>query len=212
MPSRNLINVLGEHTFDKDILAKSMTWLDIGCRNFSVSNAAREILPEGAKMICMEPDKSVHPVMNDYVFVNKALIGKSKAGTYPYFAWGNGTGNFVNWNAQYNSGHVDDIYQVECIDIESLMVELGVDYINTIKMDCEGGEYSILAEWPGPIADQISVEFHEHVGGANPAGDAGVAKIIEHMSQWYDLVQHVKEPRHGLCANWWDSLFVLKGS
>ena len=95
------------------------------------------------------------------------------------------------------------------------MKAFDINFWDIVKLDCEGAEYEILLDWPGVISRQITVEFHEHTG-ANSGGEATYKKIIEHLSQWYDVIQHVKGPMYQngrlMCKaiNYWDSLFVLK--
>ncbi len=79
---------------------------------------------------------------------------------------------------------------------------------DVVKLNIEGAEYDVLSDWPGPIARQIVVSFHEHTARAR--GDAAIRKIVEHLSRWYVPVRHVKDARYCAGENWWDSLFVLK--
>lgn len=61
--------------------------------------------------------------------------------------------------------------------------------------------------WPGPIARQISVSFHEH---AHPIGEARIKQIVAHLSKWYDPIRHIKDARYCAGENYWDSVFVLR--
>ncbi len=85
-----------------------------------------------------------------------------------------------------------------------------VDVWDVVKLDCEGAEYGVLLDWPGPIANQITVEFHEHTG-ANEKGIEMYQRILRHLKQWYRVIQHETSQEHGIkTPNYWDSLFVLK--
>lgn len=46
--------------------------------------------------------------------------------------------------------------------------------------------------------------------GDRPRGDAEIARIVEHLGQWYKPVRHEKDSRYCAGENYWDSLFVLK--
>jgi FkbM family methyltransferase len=51
-----------------------------------------------------------------------------------------------------------------CVSLDDLMDEHGLDTINYLKIDCEGGEYAILRNLPSRHWDRIervSLEFHE---------------------------------------------------
>jgi hypothetical protein len=93
------------------------------------------------------------------------------------------------------------------MDIVQLSARFQVKQWALVKLNCEGAEYDILKTWPGPIASQIVVSFHEHIGahvGHN------MDEIIAHLGQWYRTVQHVRDQRY--CAGWnfWDSVFTLR--
>jgi hypothetical protein len=91
------------------------------------------------------------------------------------------------------------------------MSRFGVSFWEVVKLDCEGAEYEILRNWPGPIARQITIEFHDFLGGAPPGvASAGHAEILAHLGQWYDVAQHEWTTQHGAGWNYWDSLFVLR--
>lgn len=79
---------------------------------------------------------------------------------------------------------------------------------DVVKLNIEGAEYDILAEWPGPIARQITVSFHEHTDRRR--GDAAITDIVLHLRKWYYEERHVKDERYCCGPNFWDSLFVLK--
>jgi hypothetical protein len=83
-----------------------------------------------------------------------------------------------------------------------------------VKLDCEGEEFSILENWPGPIATQISVEFHDFTGPRRALVDEGYYenKLWPHLCQWYKVVKHDWVDLRGepaYCGHW-DSLLVLK--
>ena len=51
-----------------------------------------------------------------------------------------------------------------CVSLDDLMDDYGLDAINYLKIDCEGGEYAILRNLPARYWDRIeriSLEFHE---------------------------------------------------
>lgn len=89
------------------------------------------------------------------------------------------------------------------------MQECKINTWDLVKLNIEGAEYDILSQWPGPIAKQIVVSFHEHTSEGR--GGSEVGRIMEHLGKWYQVIQHVNEPRYGCASNWWDTVLVQKG-
>ncbi len=102
---------------------------------------------------------------------------------------------------------------VDCVNIGQLMEDLGIGHWDLIKFDCEGSEFGILENWPGPIADQISVEFHdghpERDGPHRRIWEDKFSRIFPQLSAWYSLVQHIFF-KQGEWYGHWDSLLVKK--
>lgn len=202
------ITILDEHSFDFDSLNKEHLILDVGCRFFHLPKHLVEI---GYEVVAIDPDPTVKsPNLPGILFKNCALTSKKFNGTLKELTvFGNGTANYLVTSTLNKQNHPTVF--VNCIDIESLSRLYNVDHWSAVKLDCEGSEYDILLEWPGPIADQISVEFHEHVPGANPKGEAYFPEMLKHLSQWYNVHNFQKEKRHCLATpNYWDVLFILK--
>jgi hypothetical protein len=77
---------------------------------------------------------------------------------------------------------------------------------DVIKLNIEGAEYDILDDFPGPIARQIVVSFHEHTPRAR--GRAECDRLIAKMGQWYKAFNVVWEKRYCCSENYWDVLFI----
>jgi hypothetical protein len=77
---------------------------------------------------------------------------------------------------------------------------------DVIKLNIEGSEYDVLETWPGPIARQIVVSFHEHTPRAR--GRAECDRLIAKMGQWYKAFNVVWEKRYCCSENYWDVLFI----
>ena len=109
-------------------------------------------------------------------------------------------------------GDAGSAVQVPCTSLERLMADEHIAFFEIVKLDCEGAEYAILDGWPGPIARQITVEFHDFLG-FNPDArpEAYHARLLAQLSRWYDPVKHVKEAVEWLDEPaYLDSLFVLR--
>ncbi len=199
----NLV-VCSEHSVAVDLLTEGGFALDVGARHFSFSN---DMLARGIKPIAMEPD----PTCNDEVPVGCRLL---KRGLGPaswrgqrLFETGvdGGTGCHIVNPAFPTRG--DAQVGVEFVTLEDVMELTGIKEWEVVKLDCEGAEYMILPDWPGPVAKQITVEFHEHTMPNVPS----YIKTLERISQWYTTVKLDRTRQHGLPnGNYWDALFIRK--
>ena len=100
--------------------------------------------------------------------------------------------------------------RVPAVTVDSLRGRYAVEVWDVVKLNIEGGEYAILQAWPGPIARQISVAFHDFLG-RNPCPDpeSYYGPMLEHLGQWYRVAQHEKTHKDDE-LDYWDSLFILK--
>lgn len=189
-------------------LKPNATVLDVGSRNYGFSNACARL---GARVWAIEPDTDVaQPMYSEIELIPGALVARGNTGTKQLIKWSSGEGNHLT---DFHGEHPQDatLQETPSYSIDEIMVLAGVDFWDVVKLDCEGAEYEILLDWPGPIAEQITVEFHDFCG-ANPGGAKVHEQIIAHLSQWYDIVQHEPDVRYyTTLPNYWDSLFVLKG-
>ena len=182
--------------------------LDVGCRLFDFSRA---ILDRGHHVVAIEADDEVTPVQHAHFrFGNYALVPESQNGVMQtLIKFGNGTANHL-LNISGGMPKIRNVNQVFGMSITAISQIFNVTEWGVVKLDCEGSEYDVLLEWPGPIARQITVEFHEHTN-ANTQGSVVYDDIMKHLSQWYTVVQHVKSVRYCISTpNYYDSLWVLK--
>lgn len=204
----NLFNV-SSHTVDMDLLPIACTVLDVGSRNFGFTKAILEHRP-AARVVCIEPDPTIElTAPNDMRTWRVALVGDKLLNESNYAAFSTGEGNFLCDKAPaYAVKH-----RVKTCDIESVMRWEGVQAWDLIKLDCEGSEFGILENWPGPhIAQQISVEFHDYTdlkrwddryfsGLFSQAGPLHGYRVVQH-----ELTGVGPGPSYGH----WDTLLVRK--
>ena len=58
--------------------------------------------------------------------------------------------------------------RVECVTLEDVFSEYGVDRCGLLKLDCEGSEYSLLEAVPDSLwkrIDRVAMEYHPVAGG-----------------------------------------------
>lgn len=187
------LEVVAEHTIQKGILTGYV--LDVGCRNFTF---AKEMANRRHTVIALDPDPTVDdPRRARIVYERVALrdrMGKAKFEM----------AQDPQARRLSDKGTVD----VDCVTIQDVMKRHWISLFRIVKLDCEGAEMGILESWPGPVSEQITVEFHDHV---EPQPQERYDRIFEHLAKWYDCIQNEKSLRHCIgTENRWDSLWVLR--
>jgi len=204
-----MLESIYEHSVRTDLLAPGEPVLDVGARNFAFS---KELVRRGFEVYAMEPDPYIlDPGLKGLTLIRRALVWRQLCGPQPLAMFGNGTGNHLLTQTMARPSECT-VVAVECEDLETVMWRTGIGSWGLVKLDCEGCEYDILRTWPGPVAKEISVEFHDHIG-ANPHKDDPeriYRVILDHLAPWYTAVQHERSVRHCIgTPNYWDTLFVL---
>jgi len=193
-----MITRIHGHTVDMSLL-NGLPILDAGCRYFEF---AEYFAKRGHRVIALDPAPDIPDYSGKAEFIRSAL--NINSGYVDFSTWDGPEANRIT--------EVPDPRSISILatSLKDLMAEKDVKHWDVVKLDIEGGEYDILMNWPGPIANQITVEFHEHLN-VNPMGAAYYSKMLNHLEQWYRPAQHVSVPCDcGTGFNYWDSLFVLK--
>ena len=198
---------LASHTIDVDLLPEAPIVLDVGCRWFDFTRGILALRPK-AQIWALDPSSNVKweadLPLDQVTFMRLAIIGDDRL-----------TANFAEGIAGDGGGdHIIDgdrdgdyrIKRISPVGIEDVLSSAGLDHFDAVKLDCEGSEFGILENWPGPIATQISVEFHDWTG---PWSEHGCDKAINRLqAMGYKTVQHALS-KQGTGLGHWDSLFVL---
>lgn len=186
--------------------------LDVGCRGWAFSEQMRL---RGLKVIGVDPGPDITRLRDKFHFIHAAIGVEGGPSEVELMHWSTGEGDYVRRPEEIIPAHVT-VMRAPTITLQAIMAQFNVQKFNFIKLDCEGAEYALLEQWPGPIADQISVEYHDF-SGMNPDHlhqEQVYHRIHAHLGQWYDVVQHertVKSWMPDQPPNPWDSLYVLKG-
>lgn len=201
-----------EHTVDVDLLPVSPVVLDVGCRGFEFDFELLKLRPT-AKIIALDPDPKIRVVNNDdrIVFHQMAV---TELDDEDVVEWqGPGEGGFI---ANSKSGYgwpVNDVSNfavVRNVTIRQLMEMHGITHWDLVKLDCEGSEFGILENWPGPIATQLSIEFHDFVD-RNRWNDAYYEKLFAGPLRDYDVrLFGLTGMGPGNHQGHWDSVLVLR--
>jgi len=201
------LKALAGHTIDLDALPESPTVLDVGCRGWDFATAILQERPH-AQVVGMDPDTQIRREDAPCAFVRLALVGDDRT-TARYASYSTGEGNFVT---DLDSYYDAKIFHVPCVNLGRLMryiTGVSIKHWGVVKLDCEGSEFGILENWPGPIASQISVEFHDsgYTPGYGP--DYDYVPLFKRLAGFgYRVVKHdLSKQGEGIAH--WDSLIVL---
>lgn len=200
---------LSGHTIDVDRLPHQADVLDVGCRGFGF---AKDILRlcHDARVIALDPAPDVlDPCILGCEYMSLALVGDNR-GRAGFAHYSNGDGDFLTEATSYYDAQM---MHVSCVNISHLMSMHDIDRWDVVKIDCEGAEFQVLENWPGPIADQISVEFHDWQDSVKRDGDY-YKTLFETLGKFgYRVIQHELSDISGRGAvGHWDSLLVLSGT
>jgi FkbM family methyltransferase len=201
------LHSFASHTLDLDLLPEAAVVLDVGCRWFDFAREIEAVRPY-AYIVAMDPARDVEDDPSSAFatprlrYFPAALTGPGPS--FRRFAhFSTGEGDFVTNLERF---HDAEMYEVPCLTIKEVMEACGETHFDGVKLDCEGSEFGILENWPGPIATQISVEFHDWDKPQYRA--EGYYEALWRKLPWYRVVQH-ELSRQGEGVGHWDTLLVL---
>ena len=189
---------------------KDQPVLDVGCREFEWSSAMHA---RGHRVVALDPAPDIKgtDVPPGVEFEGSALVSNASE-PVQLVVLPNAGASYIHGPAHPNREGQYPHVTVPALTMQQLMSRYQVEHWDAVKLNCEGSEYAILENWPGPIATQLTVSFHEHTGAnpnkANP--EDTYQRTLNHLKQWYTVERHVKERRPTCPENYWDSLFLLR--
>ncbi len=198
------LQVLSAHTIDLDLLPEIPLVLDVGCRNWDFTDDILRLRPK-AQITAIDPGFDIRPHRNEaqVKFLRCALVGNDRNRAWCH-SFSTGEANYVNQEVKAQEG--ESVYPVSCCNMR--LITPADQPWDVVKLDCEGSEFEILENWPGPIARQISVEFHDwgHLDRYSPLYYFDLFAALGKFG--YRLVQH-ELSKQGEGTGHWDSLLLL---
>lgn len=152
----NYIDCLNRVDFTKD--HSELVFFDVGCNVNETSN--NDVLDDFTKLALSKyPDAKcvgIEPVHwqkyeerwgdnSNVTVVKKALSNKNESQDF-YVPQAHGLSSLIDREVFHTWGEdqIPNKVQVECITLDSLSDELGIEIIDYLKLDTEGGEFLIL--------------------------------------------------------------------
>lgn len=207
--SKNLTTVC-EHTIDASIVPTGAVVVDVGAWGYEFTRWMRSRYD--ARIVAIDPNPTMEAMQG--VVLKRAAVFSSRSlppNREAFYVTAGGPNNhYAVTSPPTNVGFT----RVPCCSLEEVLEENSVVTADVLKLDCEGAEYDILLTMTRPLARQITVEFHDHVGrNPRPEDPEGFyADLHRHLGQWYEVVKHCKENPWGMGFHHVDSLYVLKGA
>lgn len=208
-----MISSIYEHSIDLDLLTPGGWVMDFGCGvdfNFS-----KKMLELGMNVIGIDPNPKIVNVPDGIIYERMALVSDESINNVVLDIYNDTdaasiikTINDVGFVSKTGS------ISVEATTINKLMLKYNIDKLDVLKLDIEGGEYSVLLNLE-PISKQISIEFHDFRGmnPYYPNNEEYYNSLRSHLVS-YDFVKHQIEQHRGIYGpqglNYWDSLLILK--
>lgn len=195
------------HSYSPSHLLQGGWALDIGCRGFEFTEC---MLNHGLHVLAVDPDVDVQPPpLSGVRLVHVALVAPqiaAKRHSVRLFKDGE--------PGEYNiiTGDASRAVWVPCTSILQLMRREHIPFFEVVKLDCEGAEYSLLDAWPGQIAAQLSIEFHDFLGfNPAPSPERYHGRLLRRLRPWYVPVKHrMEQPAWLSSPAYVDCLFILR--
>lgn len=196
-----MLTAIAEHSV---LLPIDGVVIDVGCGTLDF---ARGVIAAGARHViaidpCLSAQWSV--TIPSVTFMRVALVGLKSSEHEKFVECVDAECSTLKrcWNDGIPSRVMRE-YDVPVATLGEVLERMCVACAGLIKLDCEGAEYEILEHWPGAVAKQVSIEFHDHTTGRD------IDELPEAFAKHYRVVQHDSYERRGRVSHW-DSLFELR--
>lgn len=205
----SLLTIAG-HSFDADLLPERPYVLDVGCRGFDFTQGIRGLRP-GAFIYALDPDPAiVKPEHVGCVHLKLAMVHHTR-GRSRYATGSTGEGNFLTEVLSHNDYTIIDVDTISTQEMTALLPPAANGRWDLVKLDAEGSEFGILENWPGPIARQLSIEFHDYDRRWKYPDSYYEALFARLGTFGYRVVKHELSDISGRGAiGFWDSVILLE--
>ena len=195
----SIIN-LHEFKVEDSLLTSGGYCLEVGMRSMGLAN---ETLARGMKHIAVEPDLSIFfPSTQDFKFHNEAIVGNEDIDEVELLVFRdsfcNHLSNISFPFSQTVSGDEMVKHRVKATTIAKLMQRYNIKQLDLLTMDCEGSEEDIILAMTKPVAKQIAVEFHTHVGQPILSRDNQIIYLESLGYTMVDFHTHANSVQYGL--------------
>ena len=200
------VEVVDNHSVIVDVLRGGPV-LDAGARGFVF---AQHFAERGHRVIALDPDPDVEdPEIVGVNFMRYGIAAKSATRLLEMTEDPSARRLVRLSYVADTTRRTWTAYAFSIADLTAAVGQLRIFGWDLVKLNVEGEETDILAAWPGPIARQIVVSFHQHTDYKRPVAEIDAA--LDHMRQWYDVISHESTDRYCAGFNWWDTQLLLKG-
>jgi FkbM family methyltransferase len=151
------------HTLCTSFLGPTSTVLDLGCNKGAFIRSMRQTY--GCRCFAVEPNPGLFErlsLMSDIQAFNYAVAGSE--GEVDFSLAANDEASSI---VRSDSGGVGNRVKVKTIGLAGLLRQMGVEYVDLLKVDIEGAEIEMFDAMPDSIAPafgQLTVEFHDFCG------------------------------------------------
>lgn len=155
--------VIKEHTFFDELLNDEIVIIDLGaCRGEFVNEMDNLFKIKKAILVEANPTNYKNLTTKDnFILYNNAVSDKS----------GDVIEFYEDTNSPYNGSKIFNYFngvkhQITTINLEDIINENNLDYIDILKVDIEGSEYEIMDKISNEIYSkirQITIEFHDFI-------------------------------------------------
>jgi FkbM family methyltransferase len=90
--------------------------------------------------------------------------------------------------------------KIRCVRLPDVLKSHGIDHIDFLKIDCEGGEYDILDslhEWGWHRIEQIAMEYHPVASTSEPRSGETIATSLREVGYEVSIVR-LRKPGFGM--------------
>jgi len=194
--------IIMEHTFFDDLLNEEIIVIDLGaCKGEFINEIEKNYKIKKAILVEANPTNYKYLIKKDnYVLYNKVISNESDKLVDFY----------EDPKSPYNGSKIFNYFQgikheILTINLEDIIKENNIQYIDILKIDIEGSEYDVMPNISDEIyniINQITIEFHDFVDNElkketekiisklDKLGFSRISKPIIHMnnSENYDVL------------------------